>query len=324
MSVTDNIFTALVPEEPGYPPASVAEALLSVGQRVEGNFCEEGDWYAGCIAAVHHPESGTAAATYDIEFDDGDEEEDVARCMIRLAGDAPAGDADGHGCGSDDGAENLDPLRDGSREGMRAWRTKYEEAVFEQDCRDSGLPTPTEASATEVARIPGFLSLDEIAELRTALAAAQAGHDINSVEKGPDGGLLEEDGVDGVWRTSFLHTRGFWRDRLPQFRDKLRRAMETIDEAHWTVLRGRDAADIHFRTVEVHEYSPGGCLSQPKHYDGGSLITMDIMLALPGVDFEGGAFVAPLVDEAGELEGGVARPEFNQGDAVFFLSHKVR
>jgi hypothetical protein len=44
---------------------------------------------------------------------------------------------------------------------------------------------------------------------------------------------------------------------------------------------------------------------------------MDIMLAKPGVDFQGGAFVAP------QLDGSCEEPEFRQGDAVFFLSHKV-
>ena len=53
-----------------------------------------------------------------------------------------------------------------------------------------------------------------------------------------------------------------------------------------------------------------------KHYDSGSLLTMDVMLSQPGEDFEGGNFVAPMKG------GGVDRLHLNQGDAVVFISHK--
>ena len=68
--------------------------------------------------------------------------------------------------------------------------------------------------------------------------------------------------------------------------------------------------------MESHEYRPGGRLVDDKHYDAGSVITMDIMLADPGVDFTGGELVTP------ESDGSLSRPEFNQGDAVLFVSHK--
>ena len=43
---------------------------------------------------------------------------------------------------------------------------------------------------------------------------------------------------------------------------------------------------------------------------------MDIMLADPGVDFSGGELVTP------ESDGTLSTPEFKQGDAVLFVSHK--
>ena len=201
---------------------SGSAAALCVGQRVEGNFDGEGEWYAGCVAAVNGGAAPGSAATYDIVYDDGDEETAVRRGLIRLEGEGGEGEA----AGDEDG----DP-----------------EELFAQQCLAAGLPTPAEAAATEVARIPGFLDLDEIAEIKAALAEAQAEHDVAFIERGVDGS--QED--DGVWRTSYLHTRGFFRERLPHFKDKFRRAMERVDEAHWGVLRGRAPAAVNWRNVEV-------------------------------------------------------------------------
>ena len=44
------------------------------------------------------------------------------------------------------------------------------------------------------------------------------------------------------------------------------------------------------RVVEV--VSRGGEVRHAEHYDSGSVFTVDIMLARPGEDFSGGAFVA--------------------------------
>ena len=41
-------------------------------------------------------------------------------------------------------------------------------------------------------------------------------------------------------------------------------------------LKGRDR--LNFRTIELHEYGPGGGLPERKHYDAGSIITIDVML----------------------------------------------
>ena len=46
---------------------------------------------------------------------------------------------------------------------------------------------------------------------------------------------------------------------------------------------------IGIRTVEYHNYGTHGNLATWNHKDTGSLLTMDIMLAEPGTDYEGGA-----------------------------------
>jgi hypothetical protein len=37
--------------------------------------------------------------------------------------------------------------------------------------------------------------------------------------------------------------------------------------------------DVHIRCMEFHTVRPGGSLADPCHYDWGSLLTLDIMLA---------------------------------------------
>jgi len=138
-------------------------------------------------------------------------------------------------------------------------------------------------------------------------------------------GVVERDaagapagGSDIVWRTAFLHTAGvFARDpRLAPIRAKLRAEMLRQDALHWNVLGSVPDAELNFRTVEAHEYFPGGRLRASNHYDAGSLVTADIMLAAPGTDFDGGRFVTPAAE--GPDEGHA----FVRGDMVLFLSHK--
>ena len=41
------------------------------------------------------------------------------------------------------------------------------------------------------------------------------------------------------------------------------------------------------RVAEYHEVQVGGALPDPQHQDLGSILTLDIMLSQPGLDFEG-------------------------------------
>ena len=120
----------------------------------------------------------------------------------------------------------------------------------------------------------------------------------------------------GVWKTTYIHTNGLFRERLSGLHSKFREAIFLVDKENWGMLGEIPGERLNFRTVESHEYRAGGRLVEDKHYDAGSYITMDVMLAEPGVDFDGGEFVTP------EADGSLAMHEFRQGDAVFFVSHK--
>ena len=142
-----------------------------------------------------------------------------------------------------------------------------------------------------------------------------------------------------------MHTDGLFGKEFGWLEAKCRRAMEQADKTGgWNLLscksenassRKRPRGELNLRTVEYHEYGRSGGLREEKHYDAGSLITMDIMLADPGVDFEGGSLVMPdppkepardttTAGEDGNWGGEptVTIPEFQQGDAVLFVSHK--
>ena len=115
----------------------------------------------------------------------------------------------------------------------------------------------------------------------------------------------------GPWTTTYLHTDDQFRQRLGGLRSRLLAAAVAVDgRERWGQLD--ETADVNFRTAECvfhpfcsldravdrryHQYQPGGGLRDARHYDAGSLITMDLMLAAPGADFEGGAFVTPEAD----------------------------
>ena len=86
----------------------------------------------------------------------------------------------------------------------------------------------------------------------------------------------------------------------------------------WGVLRGIDAGELAIRCAEHHVVTPGGSLPDPTHFDSGSLLTIDIMLADPAVDFDGGD-LCTLEKDGTLVSAGLAAP----GDAVVFVSHKM-
>ena len=150
-------------------------------------------------------------------------------------------------------------------------------------CRKLGLMVPAEAQKTTIIRVPNFLSAVEVDVLIEEAVAAQRAHAAGSVDRSAGGGKT----TSGVWRTTYLHTGGLFRERLAPLHARIRRKIEEVDKAHWGLLEGRDPAKLNFRTVEYHEYGVEGRLSAERHIDAGSLVTIDIMLAEPGVDYEG-------------------------------------
>ena len=73
---------------------------------------------------------------------------------------------------------------------------------------------------------------------------------------------------------------------------------------------------LSFRVAELHRVQPGGGLRKANHIDHGSLITLDLMLSEPGVDFEGGVL------QTLEADGSMASHKFGLGDLLIFQSHK--
>ena len=93
-------------------------------------------------------------------------------------------------------------------------------------------------------------------------------------------------------------------------------AAQKVDAQEGWDLLGADRHPLSFRVVELHSVQPGGGLQQPTHFDYGSLITLDLMLSEPGVDFEGGRL------QTLESDDSVLTHPFDQGDLVLFHSHK--
>ena len=122
----------------------------------------------------------------------------------------------------------------------------------------------------------------------------------------------------GKWETAYLSTDGAFARELPALRDRLIRAVREVDEQHWQVMH-RATEAIAPRCVEYHIVEPGGSLPFIHHHgersptyrvcsvrshgdvrrahmaplaaDGGSLVTIDVMLS-DTRDFEGGNFQA--------------------------------
>ena len=166
------------------------------------------------------------------------------------------------------------------------------------------LPAVDAAQRTTVARVPGFLSDEEIAALHAAAASVRE----------RQGERLRSNGLeDGSWRTVFLNHH--LRRLLPDLHARLWAAARQVDaEQGWNVLDGGRRA-LALRCAEHHTVLHRGGLPIQRHYDHGSLITMDIMLSDTAA-FEGGTFRT--LEPDGSL---LARP-FERGDLNVFLSHK--
>lgn len=150
--------------------------------------------------------------------------------------------------------------------------------------------------------------------------------------------------------TTYLSTDNLFERRHPELVQRLVAAALEADKAqHWAILHpsfgtagataaacgsdcmassngsssgSSDSEDyLNVRVMELHDVEPGGALSDPQHFDGGSLVTLDVMLSSPrgGADlgdFDGGSFATP------ESDGSVTRHDFGRGDLLVFPSHK--
>ena len=191
------------------------------------------------------------------------------------------------------------------------------------------LPTVPSAQRTRVVRRPQLLTSDEIDRLEQAAKTLlpSCGRAVRNVKDELQPSAI----MEGPWETTYLHTKGECHNdpKLAAVLHRLLTVAQQVDEEEgWNLLKPRkEAGPIHWRTVEYHVVKPGGSLSDPAHFDPGSLVTVDVMLAHTE-DFEGGAFSTPEAlgrcDES--TPSGMAEEfkvhTFERGDAVFFMSHK--
>jgi hypothetical protein len=163
------------------------------------------------------------------------------------------------------------------------------------------LPCPEEAQRLRCVRKPSAVSKDEIEALlsmlplmreagagvqkRTGLAAAGAG---GRASRSEPGAVANDD--PSAWVTTYLHTNQLFQTRFAELFNRLRKLALDTDDEHWGIRRACEAGNsgaVRTRVIEVHEAGPGAGLAADKHYDSGSIVTLDVLLS-PTDDFEGG------------------------------------
>ena len=167
------------------------------------------------------------------------------------------------------------------------------------------LPMPEDAQKMAVAHVPGVLSDDEVSAIHKFSKSNCDRLEVN-----------RKTGTD-EWAVRYLQTGGLFRTAFPALVDRLIDVMQAVDRDHWNLLKDRDRANLSLRCVEYHHILPGGALADPRHFDTGSLLTLDILLSDSDDAFEGAEF------QTLEADGSFATHRFGKsGDAVLFVSHK--
>ena len=210
----------------------------------------------------------------------------------------------------------------------------------DESCRRLNLPTPAKAQTVDVLHSPNLISKDEVRAILAAASKARARGLLGYVERRGESGRSK---VGGDWRTTYMHSGNFFHDKIMDTEDLMGRIIKRVKERAdkgdegWAFMRkfleNRDS--LNFRTIELHEYGPGGGLPEKKHYDAGSIITIDAMLCDGDKSFEGGMMYCPIYDlksDEEEDDDVVIRRNFvkpsdgfnSAGDAILFPSHKFR
>ena len=169
---------------------------------------------------------------------------------------------------------------------------------------------PSLAQRTAVVRFPKFADDDMIAKIHAAASVVRA-------EKGDvkRSNSLTGSAKEGSWSTVYLNSQ--LAQRLPDLRAKLEAAAREADQAQWGVMDALQLEDgeLAMRCAEYHTVVETGGLPIPKHYDAGSLWTMDLMLSDTS-EFDGGVFSTL------EADGELKPHTFERGDLLVFLSTK--
>jgi len=171
------------------------------------------------------------------------------------------------------------------------------------------------AQLCTVLRVPGFFSDSDIASVFSLREEHRARH-------GP-----APDAREG-WHTTYISAAGLFAEREPALLARLHDLALRVDPSLFSSapatgepgccassLAQDMLADLEVRCAEVHEGSAGGSLNDPRHFDSGSVVTVDVLLG-DGSLFEGGGLMTL------EADGSMLRHTFERGDALVFPSYK--
>ena len=122
------------------------------------------------------------------------------------------------------------------------------------------------------------------------------------------------------WQTTYLSRDHLLRRELPDLVARMDQLRFEVDLKIYGVDANSESGDgyslamellepLQIRCAELHEGSPGGSLNDPRHYDSGSVVTIDVMLS---DNFEGGHM------QTLEADGELHTHTFNRGDALIF------
>lgn len=193
---------------------------------------------------------------------------------------------------------------------LRAEYERYKAAV------ETPLSNFDEATAqkTQAVRVRGLLSRSDIDDIHRAAAALAHQRADATIDRSAWGQ------PNGTWTVTFLNTAGAFEAALPELYARVRDAALAVDREHWNVTSGVE--HVNYRVAEYHtmhstldgQPTKGG-LHTVRHCDQGSLITIDVLLTELS-EIEGGVL------QTLEADGTLLSHEWEQGDALVFLSHK--
>jgi len=178
-------------------------------------------------------------------------------------------------------------------------------AAVDENCRLLNLPTPAQAQTVNVLHAPSLITQKEVSKILSSASIARSRGIVGYVERKGDSGRAK---LGGDWRTTYLHSGNFFNNSVMDTKELMSRIIkrveekknDPVDDEGWSkmaeFLKKRKVSELHFRTIELHEYGPGGGLPEKKHYDAGSIITIDVMMCDGDKSFEGGQIYCPIYD----------------------------
>lgn len=173
------------------------------------------------------------------------------------------------------------------------------------------LPMSIEiAQLTEVVSAPNFLSDCERLNLLNYMKHCGLPAYTSNVTED-----ISESGYP-IHTTTYLQTNNIFEAELGWLYLRIRKLAKDVNASQWWGFNIGDSCSFNVRVAEYHEMYKGESLRNNKHYDCGSLITVDIMLheANEGAQLQ----TLELIDGEEKLK----QHPFRNGDALVFVSHK--